>query len=107
MPYDSLLLAGDPASARGLFESRELAQKYKGNAVHRPVSLLGDLQFGLRAFFVGHFALFLEKIRPVNEEHHIGVLFDRARFAQVRELRAALFAFGRARELAETPARVP
>src|SRR2546429_6721192 len=42
-----------------------------------------------------------EKVRPVDEHHHIGVLLDRARFAQIGELRATLVALGSARELAE------
>jgi len=40
-------------------------------------------------------------VRTVDEHDHVGVLFDGAGFAQVGELRAALFAFGSARELAE------
>ena len=40
-------------------------------------------------------------MRTVDEHHHVGVLLDGAGFAQIGELRAALIALGRARELAE------
>src|SRR5207244_1332447 len=40
-------------------------------------------------------------VRLVDEHHDVGVLFDGAGFAEVGQLRAALFAFGCARELAE------
>ena len=63
------------------------------------VALLGDDQFRFGAIFVGQIG-FVE-IRAVDEEHHVRVLFDGARFAQVGELRLALFAFGSAGQLAE------
>jgi len=45
--------------------------------------------------FVGRFLFFL-----VNEDHHVGVLFDRAGFTQVRQLRALIVArFDLARQL--------
>ena len=40
-------------------------------------------------------------MRPVDEHHDVGVLLDGARFAQIGELRPALIAFRRARQLAE------
>jgi len=61
--------------------------------------LLANLQLGFFSFFGGR-ALF-EEMRPVDEHHHVGILFDGAGFAQVGELRAALVALGRARKLAQ------
>ncbi len=81
------------------FKSRQPATKYEFNLVGGAVALLGDQD-------VGHVALFgrgiqVEKTGPVNEHDHVGILLDGARFAQVRKLRPALFAFRRARQLAK------
>jgi len=95
-----LLFAANPASAGGLFESREFAQKNKRDAVYGPIPLLGDFELRLRALLVSDLAFLFEEIRPVNEKHDVGILLDGARFPQVGELRAALLALGRPRELA-------
>src|SRR2546427_5559132 len=95
-----LFFAADPASAGGLFETREPSQENKRYAVYGPIPLLGDLELRLRALLVSDLAFLFEEIRPVNEKHDVGILLDGARFPQVSELRAALLAFGRPRELA-------
>src|SRR5258705_3811267 len=43
----------------------------------------------------------IEEVGAVDEHNHVGVLLDGARFAEVGELGATLFAFGGAGELAE------
>ena len=63
------------------------------------VALLGDDEFGFGAIFFGQVGLV--KIGAIDEEDYVGVLFDGARFAQIGELRLALFALGCARELAQ------
>src|SRR5260370_21384853 len=84
---------------RSLFKPREPAAKHKLHAVHRAVALLRDLQ--LRLFpFLGRRAL-LEEMRPVDEHHHVGILFDGARLAQIRKRRPAFVALRRPRKLAE------
>src|SRR5438034_11314892 len=80
-------------------EAGEAAAENEFHHVRRAIALLGDAQLGFFALF-GSGASF-EKVRPVDEHHHIGVLLDRARFAQIGELRATLVALGSARELAE------
>src|SRR5260370_21534232 len=84
---------------RSLFKPREPAAENKLHAVHRAVALLRDLQLCLFPF-LGRRAL-LEEMRPVDEHHHVGILFDGARLAQIRKLRPALVALRRTRKLAE------
>src|SRR5215813_2163887 len=81
------------------FEAREAAAEDEADFVGGPVALFGNLDFGLVAFFRGRVEL--GPVRPVDEHDNVGVLFDGARFAQVRQLRTALFAFRGAGELAE------
>src|ERR1700741_203467 len=84
---------------RSFFEAGQAAAEDEFDLVGRAVALLGDED-------VGHVALFgrgveIEEIGAVDEHDDVGVLFDRAGFAKVRKLRAALVAFGRAGKLAE------
>src|ERR1700730_4229012 len=90
-----------PASGCRLLEPRELAHENKWQLVDRTVSLFRDDQIGLRSLFLGDFALFLEQVRTVNEQHYVGILLDRARITQVGQLRAARLMLRGARELAE------
>src|SRR6266481_4909156 len=83
----------------GFFEAGKTAAEYEANLVGGSVALLGDLDFRLIAFF-GR-GVHLRPVRTIDEHDHVGVLFDGAGFAEVGKLRAALFAFGGASELAE------
>jgi hypothetical protein len=67
------------------------------------VALLCDDQFGFRPIFFRKIGLV--EIGAIDEHHHVGVLLDGARFAEVGKLRLTLFAFGSARELAENDDR--
>src|SRR5205814_9230705 len=84
---------------RGMSETSEHAAKDEYIFVGGAATLLSDDDFRLIALFRReiHFA----PVRAVDEHDDVGVLFDGTRFAQVGKLRAALFAFGRARQLAE------
>jgi len=66
-----------PGVGRGFFKSRERVAENEMDAVVGPLRLFfGDQELRLGAFlgsFVG-----LERIRAVNEHHHVGVLFDGA-----------------------------
>src|SRR5260370_40833480 len=61
---------------RGLFKSREPAAKHKLHHVRRAISLLGDPKF--RFFSLFRRCARFEKMRPVDEHHHVGILFDGA-----------------------------
>ncbi len=63
-----------------------LPRKTKGMLSTGPLRCLAMISSVCGALFVGDFALLLEKIRPVNEQHHVGVLLDGARFAQGRQV---------------------
>src|SRR6266852_7350518 len=84
---------------RGFLEPRESAAEHEFHHVSWAVALLGDSKLRLLSLF-GRRARF-EEMRPVDEHHHVGVLFDRPRLAQIRKLRPAFVALRRARELAE------
>src|SRR6516165_9532800 len=82
-----------------LFKAGQAAAEDELDLVGRTVALLGDED-------VGHVALFgrgveIEEIGAVDEHDDVGVLFDSAGLAEVRELRAALVALGSPGELAE------
>src|ERR1700722_16969073 len=97
---DSGQLAGfAPRVRRPLFKARVGTLKHKPDRIRRAVSLLGDDQVGLSAFFHAHFAGFSEEVWAMNEHHHVSVLFDGARFAQVGKARLTVFAFRGARKL--------
>src|SRR5205814_3573741 len=96
-PPCSLLLEGVGVLEVG--EAREAAEEGEIHPSDRAVALLADDDLGaaLRLLLVRRVHLF-----AVDEEDHVGVLLDRARFAQVRHHRAAVVAgLDRARELRE------
>src|SRR5271169_2083747 len=74
-----------PRIRRRFFEACVPRQEDEVQISRGAVALLGDDQLRLRAILV--WQVRLVEIWPVDEEHHVGILFDRARFAQVRELR--------------------
>src|SRR5579862_1365273 len=61
------------------FKTREAAAEYEADFVGGAIALLGDLDFGLVALFGG--SVELAPVRPVDEHHHVGVLFDGPRLA--------------------------
>src|SRR5205823_3903088 len=79
---------------------RAVLQERQLHGVRRTVALLGDdqLRHAVQVFLLGLVAVHVH-LFAIDERHHIGVLLDRARFAQVRKLRlaATLAATGRAR----------
>src|SRR5260370_3872603 len=88
-----------PGVRRSLLEAGEGAAEDEVDAVGGAVALLGNQELGLGPLlreFIG-----LEGVGPMNEDDHVGVLFDGARLAPIAKLVAALFALGRARELGE------
>ncbi len=101
---------------REVAEAGELTLERQANGADGAVALLADHNFGFavqalhfilpRGHFVvlvitGLFALFVVFL-AVHEHHDVGVLLNRARFTQVRELRAFIFAiFDLTRELRE------
>src|SRR6266478_2571186 len=73
---------------RGFFEPRKPAAKHELYHVGRAVTLLGDSK--LRLFSLFRRRTRFEKMRPVDEHHHVRVLLDGSRFAQIGELWPAL-----------------
>src|SRR5262245_9941490 len=102
MHVDRLLL--DPLRhlivLREIIEASDSRVELDTDGTGRPMALLADDDLGL-AVHIGHFHLpsrvvvgawprFLVAqiiFLAENEHHHVGVLLDRARFAQIRELR--------------------
>ena len=95
-------------------EARDRGLELQLDRAGRAMALLADDDFGLAVHLVPlglPFGEFLAAARPrlahqvviflaEDEQHHVGVLLDRARFTQVRELRALVVAaFDLAREL--------
>jgi hypothetical protein len=75
-------LGGSPV--REVLEPRVLANEREPDGARRTVALLADDQLGdAGVLFVG-----LVDVLAVNEEDDVRVLLERARLAQVRELRA-------------------
>ena len=79
------------------FEAGEAAAENEFDLVGGAIALFGDKDVGHVALFGG--SVEIEEIGAVDEHDDVGVLFDGARFAEVRELRATLVAFRRAGEL--------
>ena len=96
------------AAAGKVLESGVLLQKRQAHRSSGAVALFADDELG-HAFDVGiALALLPVHFFAEDEEHDIGVLLERARLAQVRELRPVIAAgFWRAAELAEREDRHP
>ena len=103
------------AFAREIAEARDRGVELELDRSGRAVALLADDELGL-AVDRGHLGLPFEMLFAAgprllvaqiiflaeHEQHHVGVLLDRAGFTQVRELRALVVAaFDLARELRE------
>src|SRR5260370_26737407 len=80
---------------RRLFKSRKSAPKHEIHFVSGAVALLGNPEF--RFFPLFRRRPRLEEMRPVNEHHHVRILFDGAGLAQIRKLRPAFVALRCAR----------
>ena len=86
-------------AARGVAELRERGLEVQHDLAGRPVPVLGDDQLRVALAL-------LVTVVAVDEHHDVGVLLDRARFAQVRELRPLVGArLGVAVELRESDDR--
>ena len=70
-----------------VFEAREFVQPGELDVAGRAVALLADHQVGLALHALAVFFVRLVVLFAVDEHHHVGVLLDRARFAQMAELR--------------------
>jgi hypothetical protein len=77
------LLAGFVVAFEQIREARRIMQEGEIELADGTISLLGDDDFGA-AFEVG--IVLLIDLFAENEHDDVGVLFNRARFAQVREL---------------------
>src|SRR4051812_22633572 len=81
-------------ACRVVVEAGELLLEVQLQVAGRPVALLTDEYFGdaLDALVGLGIDRPVVELLSVDEQHDVGVLLDRARFAQVRELRPAMFA---------------
>src|SRR5207245_165365 len=77
----------------------EGVQENELDALGGAIALFGDDDLSLGALLRG--LLGLVEVWPVDEDDHVSVLLDGARFAQVGELRPAVFAFRGASQLAQ------
>src|SRR5580700_3418852 len=93
------LAARAPRIRRSFFKASVACEKNEIQISRGPVALLRDNELSLRTIFLRQIRLV--EIRPVDEQNHVRILLDRARLAQIGELRLALFALRRARQLAE------
>src|SRR5262245_41703863 len=80
------------------FETGEAAAEHEADFVGGAVTLLGDLNLRLVAL-LGR-SVQLRPVGTIDKHDDVGVLLDCARLAKVGKLRATLFSFGRACELA-------
>ena len=84
----ALLLKTPKLIRRRHFKAREPVIEHEMQHSGRPIPLLPDNQFRLIPIFLRR--LLIEKIRPVDEQHHVRILLDGPRLAQIRQLRIAL-----------------
>src|SRR5437762_3411049 len=79
---------------RVVVEARVFLLEMKLQVAGRPLALLADEHFGdsLDDLVGLRIDRPVVKLLPVNEQHNVGVLLDRAGLAQVRELRPAVLA---------------
>src|ERR1035441_1151216 len=91
----------------GVLKARVLGDEVKKDSVRGPVTLLGNDDLGLGFFGLGGFLAAVVIGLTVDEGHHVGVLFDRARLAQVAQHGPLVFAapFTGARELGKSEDR--
>ena len=97
-------------------ETRHRRVELQFDGPRRAVALLADDHLGLAVYALalrepfgeflaiglGRFAHLMIVFFTEDEDHHVGVLFDRSRFTQIRQLRALVFtAFHLARQLRE------
>ena len=64
-----------------------MLKEHKLHRARGPVSLFSDYKFRHTVFFLGIFSVY---VLAVNEKHNVCVLFYRAAFPEIRELRAAV-----------------
>src|SRR5207249_2981883 len=75
---------------REVLEPRELPDEGELDDARWAVALLADDQFGDALRIGRRLALVLVLILAVDEDHDVGVLFERARLAQVGQLRPVI-----------------
>ena len=88
--------------ARAIFEAGEFLQEGQRDFADRPVALLGNDQFRFALLLRPRFLVFLVNLRPNEQAHQIGVLFDRSGFAQIAQSR---FSSGTRFRVADSTAR--
>ena len=77
------------SAPRSIFKPGEFFQEGEGDVADGPVALLGDDELGFAGFFGAGFFVFFVDFRPNEQSNQVGVLFDRAGFAQVAQARFA------------------
>src|SRR5262249_44734525 len=85
-----------------VLEAGELAGRCELDDADRTVALLADDELGHAVSISMRLPLLGVHVFPVDEHDHVGILLERTRFPQVRELRAVVRArLGCAAELGE------
>src|SRR6187549_3057138 len=76
-----------PKTGREVLEAGVLLEECDAHGADRAVALLADDQLRGALGFLRTFAVHQVHLVAVDENHDVGVLFERARFAQVGQLR--------------------
>src|SRR3954468_4441154 len=76
-------------AGREVFEPRELVEERQLDAADRPVAVFADDHFG-HALLFGLGLFLVVDLGAIDEHDQVGVLFERARFSEIRELRTMI-----------------